>query len=51
MGSTCDKWGAQLRQMGCAPATNGVLSYDRLGALLRDRDAYAIYDKSIDLMS
>jgi len=49
--STYDKWGAQLRQMGCLPTTNGVLSYDRSGAFVRMEDTYAIYDKGVDLMS
>ena len=30
---TCDKWGAQLRHVGCSVATNGVLSCDISGAL------------------
>ena len=56
IGVTYDKWGAQLRQMGCPPTTNGVLSYDRSGAQLRQtgclrEEAYAIYDKGVDLMS
>ncbi len=51
IGPTYDKWGAQLRQMGCPPTTNGVLSYDRSGAFGRNGNAYAIYDKGIDLMS
>jgi hypothetical protein len=50
-GSTYDKWGAQLRQMGCSPTTNGVLSYDKWGAIMRNGDAHAIYDKGVDLMS
>ena len=44
--------------MGCSVTTNGVLTYDKWGAQLRqigclreEGDAYAIYDKGVDLMS